>query len=233
MTDPNPERLSRTMADLARSFDSAGTDLDTSLQRITNAAVELVPGAGSADVLVIAGRGKCESHAATSRLPLRIDALQARLGEGPCVDAAVDSMFTRSDDLAVETRWPAFTAAALEAGVRSILSFRLYAHDVQVGALNLFASEPNVFDEESIHVGEVLAAHAAIAFVSARRQLQLHSAIASRDLIGQAKGMLMERFAVDADRAFEMMVALSQESNVPVASIATRIVELGSQTLRS
>ncbi|WP_421097034.1 GAF and ANTAR domain-containing protein [Rhodococcus sp. As11] len=122
-----------------------------------------------------------------------------------------------------------FTAAAVDAGVRSILSFRLYTHDVEAGALNLFSSEPNVFDEVSIHIGEVLAAHAALAFVSARRQMQLHSAIASRDLIGQAKGMLMERFAVDADRAFAMMVALSQESNVPVPTIASRIVELGPQ----
>jgi len=229
MADLNPDRLSRRMAELARSLDGAGRDLDTTLQRITAAAVEIIPGTDSADVLVITGRGKFESHAATSQLPPRIDALQARVGEGPCVDAAVNTVFTRSDDLAAESRWPLFTAPAVEAGVRSIVSFRLYTHDVQAGALNLFSSEPNVFDEASIHIGEVLAAHAAIAFVSARRQVQLHSAIASRDLIGQAKGMLMERFAVGSDRAFAMMVALSQESNVPVATIATRIVELGPQ----
>lgn len=229
MADLNPDRLSRTMAELARSFDGAGTDLDATLQRITAAAVELIPGADSADVLVIADRGKYESYAATSQLPPQIDSLQARVGEGPCVDAATETVFTRSDDLAAESRWPLFTAAAVEAGVRSILSFRLYTHNMQAGALNLFSSEPNVFDEESIHIGEVLAAHAAIAFVSARRQTQLHSAIASRDLIGQAKGMLMERFAVSADRAFAMMVTLSQESNVPVATIAGRIVELGPQ----
>lgn len=229
MADLNPDPLIRRMAELARSFDGAGADLDTTLQRITAAAVELIPGTDSADVLVITGRRKFESHAATSKLPPQIDALQVRVGEGPCVDAATETVFTRSDDLATESRWPMFTAAAVDAGVRSILSFRLYTHDVEAGALNLFSSEPNVFDEVSIHIGEVLAAHAALAFVSARRQMQLHSAIASRDLIGQAKGMLMERFAVDADRAFAMMVALSQESNVPVPTIASRIVELGPQ----
>lgn len=229
MADLDRDRLSRTMAELARSLDGAGTDLDTTLRRITTAAVELIPGTDSADVLVITGRGKFESHAATSQLPPQIDALQARVGEGPCVDSAVDTVFTRSDDLATESRWPMFTPAAVEAGVRSVVSFRLYTHDMQAGALHLFSSEANAFDEAAIYIGEVLAAHAAIAFVSGRRQMQLHSAIASRDLIGQAKGMLMERFAVDADRAFAMMVALSQESNVPVATIAARIVELGPQ----
>ncbi|MGU3586862.1 GAF and ANTAR domain-containing protein [Rhodococcus sp. C26F] len=223
------DRLSRIMAELARSFDDAGTDLDATLQRITVAAAELIPGTDSADILIITGRGKFESHAATSQLSPQIDSLQARAGQGPCVDAAMDTTLVRSDDLTTETRWPQFTAAAVDAGVRSILSFRLYTHDMQAGALNLFSMRPNAFDAESVHIGEALSAHAAIAFVAARREQQLHSAIASRDLIGQAKGMLMERFAVGADRAFAMMITLSQETNLPVATIAARIVECGSQ----
>lgn len=224
-----PERLSRTIAELARSFEHVSADLEAVLQRITTAAVELIPGTDSADILVITSGGQFDSYAATSQMPLQIDALQARTGQGPCVDAAVNTTLTHSDDLAAEARWPHFTPTAVEAGVRSIMSFRLYTHGRQSGALNLFSTRPHVFDAEAIHVGEVLAAHAAIALVAARREQQLHSAIASRDLIGQAKGMLMERFAVDADRAFAMLVTLSQETNVPVATIAARLVELGPQ----
>ncbi|MBM7459389.1 GAF and ANTAR domain-containing protein [Rhodococcus coprophilus] len=227
MTAFDHDSLGRAMAAFARSLDSGGTDLESTLRHVTAAAVDLIPGADSADILTITGRKKFESHAATSRMPDEMDSLQAQLGEGPCVDAAHDALLIRSDDLTVESRWPRFAPAAVEAGVSSVLSFKLYAGNDQAGALNLFAGRPHVFGAESIHLGEVLAAHAAIAIVGAQRRQQLHSAIASRDLIGQAKGMLMERYAVDAERAFDMMVALSQESNVPVVEISRRIVDLG------
>ncbi len=227
MNEFDHDSLGRAMAQFARTLDSQGADLDSTLRHITAAAVHLIPGAECADILTVTGRNKFVSHAATSQTPSRIDSLQARLGEGPCIDAAEDVIVTRSNDLSTESRWPTFSPLAVEAGVLSVLSFQLYTGNDQVGALNLFAGQPHVFDAESLHLGEVLAAHAAIALVAARRQLQLQSAVASRDLIGQAKGMIMERFSVDAERAFEMLVALSQESNTPVARIAGRIVELG------
>lgn len=225
--------LGRAMAEFARTLDAQGADLDATLQHTTNAAVEMIPGAESADILTITGRRKFESHAATSQMPGTMDTLQARLGEGPCIDAAEDSALTRSNDLSTESRWPSFAPEAVAAGVLSVLSFKLCTGDDQIGALNLFAGQPNVFDSEAVYLGEVLAAHAAIALTATRRQLQLQSAIASRDLIGQAKGMIMERFAVDAGRAFDMMVALSQESNTRVAEIARQIVEFGSERSRS
>ncbi|MGN5236145.1 ANTAR domain-containing protein [Rhodococcus sp. SJ-3] len=214
------------MAELARSMTDA-TDLESSLERLTTAAIALIPGADSAGVLMVTGPSEFETHAATSELTRRVDKIQAELREGPCVDAALEAEMTHTADLRSEPRWPQFSAAAVEAGVFSMLSFRLFTHGNESGALNLFASEAGAFDAESMHVGGVLAAHAAIAVLSSRKELQFKSALASRDLIGQAKGMLMERFAVGAEQAFQMMVQLSQETNTPVSVIAARIVESG------
>ncbi|NGP05723.1 ANTAR domain-containing protein [Rhodococcus sp. 14C212] len=215
------------MAELARSW-TAPTDLDGTLERVTRAAVELIPGADSADILTLAGHGRYESHASTSALPAELDALQVRFGQGPCVEAAVDGFVTRSDDLTGEKRWPRFTRAAVQAGVHSIVSFRLYTRTDTAGALNVLARTAHAFGDEAVTIGEVLAAHAAIAITAGRRERQLRSALASRDLIGQAKGMLMERFSVGADRAFEMLVTLSQHTNTPVATLAEQIVARGS-----
>ncbi|MHA4853289.1 ANTAR domain-containing protein [Rhodococcus sp. MSC1_016] len=134
---------------------------------------------------------------------------------------------TRSNDLTEERRWPRFTQHALDAGVRSTLSFQLYTGNHTSGALNLFGKTRHAFDEESVLIGEVLAAHAAIAIAAARTAEQLLSAVASRDLIGQANGMLMERFGIDAAQAFAMLTKLSQDSNTPLAEVAMKIVDLG------
>ena len=226
VNDFGHDHLGTLMADLARSW-TAPTDLNSTLCAVTQAAVDLIPGADSADILTITGRHHYQSHAPTSTLPADLDRVQARFGEGPCVDAAVDGFVTRSDDLTVEGRWPRFTPQALRAGVYSIVSFRLYTRAAVTGALNVLATTAHAFDDEAVIIGEVLAAHAAIAINAGRRESQWHSALVSRDLIGQAKGMLMERFSVGADQAFQMLVTLSQDSNTPVAKVAERIVHLG------
>ncbi|MEU2002893.1 GAF and ANTAR domain-containing protein [Rhodococcus sp. NPDC019627] len=226
MSSLDHEDLGRLMADVARDW-AVSSDLDSTLRGITDTAISMIPGADSADILMIAAGKRFESHAATSDLPEQMDALQQRLGEGPCVDAALDARVTRSNDLTEERRWPRFTRHALDAGVRSTLSFQLYTGNHTSGALNLFAKNRHAFDEESVLIGEVLAAHAAIAIAAARTAEQLLSAVASRDMIGQAKGMLMERFGVDAAQAFAMLTKLSQDSNTPLADVAMKIVDLG------
>jgi GAF domain-containing protein len=223
------DNMVHALAEMARSLTDQ-RDLDGVLRAVTTAAVELIPGADSADILIISGKNTFESHAATSQLPVELDRAQERLGEGPCIDAAVEAFITRSDDFTSETRWPRFTKEALAAGISSMLSFQLYTKTSTAGALNLFASTPHAFGDESVAIGEAFAAHAAIAIASERAGLQLHSAIATRDIIGQAKGIVMERFQVPADRAFEMLIKLSQETNIPLVRVATRIV--GSGTAR-
>lgn len=134
-------------------------------------------------------------RASTSPLPGQLDAVQDRLGERPCIDAAVDTFVTRSNDLKTETRWPLFVRQAVNSGIPSMLSFRLYTHRARAGALNIYAAEPDTFDDEAVLIGEVLAAHTAIAITASQRDTQLRSALASRDMIGQGNvdGTLRDR----------------------------------------
>lgn len=218
--------LGRRIAQLARGF-YRPTDLDETLRGVTAAAVELVKGAACADILIVTGRKHFRSLAATSEIAEHLDDVQEQFGEGPCLDASFKYLVVRADDLRTETRWPRFAKAAVDAGVLGALSFQLYLDQESMGALNMFSFEADAFGPLAEATAEVLAAHAAMAMSAARSQGQFASALATRDIIGQAKGMIMERFGIDAVAAFELLRKLSQDSNVPLAEIAQRIVEAG------
>lgn len=212
------------MGDLARSF-AGPLAVEDVLSNVTAAAVETIPGADTAGVLLVAKGGKFESLVGTSDLIYRLDALQEKYGSGPCVDAAIDELIVRTDDFETEQRWPDYSKAVRETGVRSGLSFKLYTGDRTAGALNLFSMRPHAFDGESEAIGSVLAAHAAAAILASRHGEQLQSALTTRDTIGQAKGIIMERYKVDAVRAFEMLRELSQSMNVRLAAVAQRVID--------
>ncbi|WP_241383460.1 GAF and ANTAR domain-containing protein [Rhodococcus sp. CH91] len=221
-----PGDLGRRIAQLARGF-YRPADLDETLRGVTAAAVELVGGAECADILIVTDRKHFRSLAATSELAEHLDDLQEQFGEGPCLDASFKYLVVRSEDLREERRWPHFAKAAVDAGVLSALSFQLYLEQESMGALNMFSSEADAFGPGAEAIAEVLAAHAAMAMSAARSRGQFASALATRDVIGQAKGMIMERFGIDAVAAFELLRKLSQDSNVPLATVAQRIVEAG------
>lgn len=157
-----------------------------------------------------------------------LDDIQREHGEGPCLTAAWEHDILRIDDLATEVRWPLYQRSALErTPVRSVLSVRLHNDGASLAALNLYARSAGVFDDESLEQALVFAANTTVAWNIARRQQQFRSALASRDIIGQAKGVLMERFAIDAVAAFELLRRLSQESNTKLADIAERLLAAG------
>jgi hypothetical protein len=208
--------LQQTMTDLAERY-AHPTELVVTLRAVTEAAVRHVPGVDSADILLITPPDGFESVASTSPLPVRVDSLQQDFREGPCVDAAVGEPLVRSDDLEADPRWPRFGESAAALGVRSVLSFQLYTYGTGRAALNLFGLERNAFTMEA----------EATALIAHNRERQFQSALASRDTIGQAKGMIMERFAINAVRAFELLVKTSQASNKPVAELAKEIVTRG------
>ncbi|BBY85629.1 hypothetical protein MTOK_14110 [Mycolicibacterium tokaiense] len=212
------------MADLARSV-AVPRSSEEIFAEVSAAAVELIPGVDAAGVLLITKGGKFESHGATSALPHELDELQHTLQEGPCMSAALQDLVVRTDDFRSETRWPAYSAAAAEIGVLSGLSYRLYTSARTAGALNLFGVQPKTWSPEEVTTGSVLAAHAAAAVVAHWQGAQLESALLSRDRIGQAKGIIMERFDVDDVRAFEMMRKLSQDGNTPLVDIAQQVID--------
>jgi hypothetical protein len=115
----------------------------------------------------------------------------------------------------------------LELGVRSVLSFQLYVHLDDLGALNLYSAQVDAFDDESENVGLLFAAHAAIAMAGSQKEHDLSLAVSARDVIGQAKGILMERHKITGDQAFRLLAQVSQRSNTKLGEVARYLVETG------
>jgi ANTAR domain/GAF domain len=224
MTQPQNHDLALRMAELARAV-AAPRGLEDILADVTAAAKELIPGVDTAGILLIGKGGKFDSVGGTSDLPYRLDDVQMKFNEGPCVEAALDELIVRTDDFRTETRWPRYSPAVAEMGVLSGLSFKLYTAERTAGALNLFGFQPNVWDTEAETIGAVLAAHAGAAILASRQGQQLESALSTRDRIGQAKGIIMERFNVDGVQAFEMLRRLSQDSNTQLIDVAQRVID--------
>jgi hypothetical protein len=212
------------MAELARVA-AAPRSVEEVLSDVTAAAKELIPGVDTAGVLLIGKGGTWDSVGGTSELPHLLDELQMKYGEGPCVEAALDEVIVRTEDFRTEKRWPKYSPAVSEIGVLSGVSFKLYTANRTAGALNLFSFKPRAFDGEAETIGTVLAAHAAAAVLASREGEELQSALSTRDRIGQAKGIIMERYGVDDIRAFEMLRRLSQDSNTKLVDIAARVIE--------
>ncbi|MDT5065854.1 MAG: hypothetical protein QOK02_2009 [Mycobacterium sp.] len=215
--------LALRMAELARSI--ALRSVDDVLADVTAAAKQLIDGVDIAGVLLVGTGGSFETRAPTDDLMYKIDNLQMRYLEGPCVQAALAEIVVRTDDFRTDTKWPNYSPAMVELGVRSGLSFKLYTADRTAGALNLFAFEPRLWDTEAETIGMVLAAHAAAAVLASRQGDQLQSALSTRDRIGQAKGIIMERYGIDDVRAFAMLRQLSQDGNVKLADVAQRVID--------
>jgi GAF domain-containing protein len=216
--------LAVRMAELVRTI-AAPRTLEQILKDVTTTAVELIPGADVAGVLLVKKGGAFESLADTAGLAAELDKLQHDFGEGPCAEAALQETVVRSDDLRTESRWPRYAPAAVELGVLSGLSFKLYTADRTAGALNLFSFRAGVWDTDAETTGAVLAAQGAAAILATRHGEHMQAALSTRDRIGQAKGIIMERYDVDDVRAFEMLRLLSQESQTKLAEVAQRVIE--------
>lgn len=221
--------VSDGLAALARSL-QRGTSPQEVMENVVRQAVEMVDGARHGSISLVL-RGRVTSAAATDEVGAAFDALQDELGEGPCLDAMRDQPVVRVDDLSTETRWPELARRApAELGVRSMLCFQLFVHGDTLGGLNLLAAEPDAFTASSQDLGEPFAAHAAVALAGARKLDGLSLALANRDVIGQAKGILMERFKIGPDQAFAMLSRISQDRNVKLHEVAQQLTHRGDLT---
>jgi hypothetical protein len=211
------------MAEMARA--TAGPRASEEiLAEVTAAAVQLIPGVDTAGILLIRRTGFV-SVAGTTDIPHRLDELQMTFNEGPCIQAALEDLVVTTNDFRRENRWPRYSPAVVEVGVLSGISFKLFTADRTAGALNLFGFHPCVWDTEDQTIGSVLAAHATAAIFADEQRQQLNSALLTRDRVGQAKGIIMERYGVDDLRAFEMLRQLSQESNTKLTDIASKVID--------
>jgi transcriptional regulator with GAF, ATPase, and Fis domain len=221
-----PDALAHALAAFARQVQRQ-PQCDAVLKTVVDAALQTVPGAQEGSITLVVGRRKVRNQAASSRLPLDVDALQEEVGEGPCLETAFAQHTVHVPDMASEARWPLFSARAAQMGVRSMLAFQLYVDGDNLGALNLYSRQVHAFDERSVTVGELFAAHAAVAYSAVQRESALERALVSRELVGQAQGILMERGRLTADQAFAALQRASQDRNVKLAEVARRLVETG------
>jgi transcriptional regulator with GAF, ATPase, and Fis domain len=227
------EAAHRRIAELVQDlYGRPDTDSETVIAELAeNAAVE-VPGAQYAGITVTRNAKHIDTPAATHKWPILLDEIQQAHREGPCLSAAWEEKTVHVANLETDMRFPLYRRDALErTPIRSVMAFQMFIAGETMGALNIYAEQPNAFGQASRDMGLIFAAHSSVAWNTARRDEQYKRALASRDTIGQAKGMIMERYSVDAVQAFELLRKLSQDSNVPLIQIATELVaKAGSQS---
>ncbi|CRZ18590.1 GAF and ANTAR domain-containing protein [Mycolicibacterium neworleansense] len=186
--------------------DHSPADVDTVLAYLVESAVEYVPGAEYAGVTIAGRRGDVRTAAATHAYPKILDEIQQRWAQGPCLSTTWEHHVIKIDDIQDEVRWPDYCReVATTTPIRSVLSYQLFADHQTMGALNFCAQTAEVFDSAAVEAGMVVATHIALAWNLARHDRQFRSALATRDVIGQAKGMFMERYKIDAVQAFELL----------------------------
>lgn len=215
--------LAGVLGDLAIEM-QAQHDADTLLHNIVAAAVHIVPGAAWA------GLSRVEDHRVEPALPTdgiaaQLDRLQTELADGPALSTLRERQTVFVKDLAEETRWPKFVPVATRLGVHCLLSFRLFTAGESYGVLNLYGATAGTLDDDSIAIGEILAQHAAVAMAGAAAEEQFRTALASRDVIGQAKGILMQRDRLTGLQAFAALTRASQETNVRLVNVAQWLVD--------
>jgi GAF domain-containing protein len=227
-TDGDQARaLSAAMAEMAQSLRQHHDSVDRSLLVVGAAALANIPGASSAGISLEADRGQLETRSATDELPARVAVAQSETGEGPCLESIKVRAPVRMDDTAAEERWSRFAARIAAEPFASMLSVPLLVGHEPIGSLSVYSPEPGVFDADAVEIGLVLADHAAVALAGARAEAGLVEALSHRDVIGQAKGILMERHKVTADQAFQLLVRASQTLNVKLRELAAELAATG------
>lgn len=214
------------LAELVSSMEREEMDTAAGLNELIGNGVLHVVGSQYAGITMAERSRAVVNIAATHRYPVLLDEIQNRYAEGPCVEAAWRHHVMHVEDLTEDERWPRYRRHALEqTPIRSILSFELFVDRGGTAALNFYADTPHAFPDDSVELGAVYATHIALAWSMLRRQDQFRSALASRDMIGQAKGIVMERFGLDAVEAFELLTRLSQQSNTRLIDIAKSLID--------
>lgn len=207
-------------------------DLDETLRVITRSAADTVPGVAEASISVTGRDGRIRTLAPTDSRVSQADRLQYELRQGPCLDAVIQDPIVVIGALAADPRWPDFGPKAAALGFASQVAFQFRAAPDIRGALNLYGVRPHAIDPEAVRLGSVFAGHVSVAMGWARHETNLNEALATRNRIGQAVGIVMERYGLDSDRAFAFLVRVSQSTNEKLRLLADRIVDTANQQAR-
>ena len=203
----------------------APRSLDDTLEAIVQATLRTVPGFDHAGITITHRNGKLETRTVTHPLVRELDDLQYSLREGPCYESIRSEPVVLVEHARHDQRWPRYMPRAVQKGLRAQLGLRLYTEDETLGGLNLYSTQSDTIDPDAVAVAELFASHAAIALGRSRHEDELHKAVTSRQLIGQATGILMERYQIDEDRAFQFLIRASNTSNIKLRDVAREVVD--------
>jgi GAF domain-containing protein len=206
-------------------------DLDELLHRLTRQATAVVDAVG-AGIMLIDDRGELGFVAASSQLVVEAERHQHQVRQGACHEAHATNRVVVVDDLTTDGRWPDYTPRVLQLGLRAVLGVPMNAHGQTIGVINVYRDAPTTWTADDLATAEILAAMGA-GYILNSNQLraqhalaeQLAEAVASRDLIGQAKGILMAELGLDADGAFELLRNMSQSENRKLRDVARTVVK--------
>jgi GAF domain-containing protein len=219
------EPSTRYFADAALEFARESTP-STVLCLLARIASQLTA-ATDAAVSTRQPRGRLAIEAGTSEVALQLEELQAELREGPGATALAVSGAVVVHDSEKDSRFARWAPSALSLGMRSAVAVPIGDDARSLGSLTILATEPDAFDAATVDALQILAVHASLAYVSSRARAELGEAVATRTLIGQAQGILMERYSLDTDRAFQVLRRYSRDNNVKLVEIARLIVGSG------
>ena len=230
----NEDPLAEVVVDFSETADAlfAAGDVAATLQRVVDLAAATIEGCDFAGIFFNQS-GAIATLVGTHPDVAQLDALQQRTGEGPCLEAIATATTLYAEDLIEDPRWPDFSREAVASGIRSVLALQFVAHDA-AGALNLYAQYPRAFGVIDRGKGVILASLAGIALSSAQEHADekqqidnLAAALGSREIIGQAQGILMERERVSAVDAFDILRRASQHLNRKLREVAQDLVDTG------
>ena len=210
---------------------TAQMELIDVLGRVAEYAVLAVPGADGVGLSLTEAR-YADTIVASAPFVFEVEAVQLGIDEGPCITAMAEAHAVRSGSLDTDSQWPGFGARAGQLGVHSALSIPLLTDGSVLGAMNVYAHEPNAFDERAVGVGELFAVPAAIAVQNAQALAEAHAvatrlrtALTYRAVIDQALGILMARIGEDANVASDLLRQMTERSRGDLHSVATQLVE--------
>jgi transcriptional regulator with GAF, ATPase, and Fis domain len=228
MTDSGEFDVAQALAQAANAMAVRGNPDDT-LHAIVHAARAAVPGFNQVSATVVGTDGAITTMAATSSLVQDLDSLQYKIGEGPCLSALRDQKPILAQRLNEEQRWPRYTPRAVEAGIRSQMGVPLAADEEVLGSLNFYSTVRDTIDPEAYHRASLFATHAALALGYARRLEAMHASAQTHRLIGQAIGMLVERFEINDDRAFYYLLRVASAGGLELRQVAREVVDQGNR----
>ena len=223
MTEPAAPRLAEALAAAATSINAARTVVERVLA-VVRAAPGTVPGFDEVSISVTFHDGPVQTRAASSPLVERLDSVQYEAEEGPCFEAFTHPHVVLVPSTRAETRWPTYIERATQAGVTAQMAIPLRNGGEVRGALNLYSTTREGIDPEAPDIAALFATHVGLAMGWARNEEQLNEALATRKTIGQAIGIIMERYQIDDAKAFAFLARVSQTGNIKLRDVAQELV---------